>query len=450
MAGGLSAVRGAQAQVQGPKPNMVVVIADDLSREDLSCYGGGNIETPHIDNLASEGMRFNMAFTATAMCAPMRMQLYTALYPVRSGAYPNHSRVKDGVKSVVHYLGGLGYRTGLIGKTHFAPAASFPFQGIKGDMDPEGDWSGVESFMKQDPQQPFCLFVCSHQPHTPWNKGDASAIDPAKLTLRPQVVDTPEMRTALCRYYAEAKYFDAQVGAVKKLVDAAGLRGNTIFTVLTEQGSILPGEKWTCYAQGLHVGIILRWPGKVAPGSVSEAMINYIDVVPTFIEAAGGKPVPGLEGRSFMKVLAGETGEHNQYAYGIQTSKGAIGSPETGYGVRSVRTKDFKYVMNLNHEVAYANWVTERDGEKFWQSWRDKAETDAHAKTLVDRYVDRPAEEFFDLREDHYEMKNLAEDHQYASIKHELRGKLLEWMKSQGDEGQKTEMEAPSRQKRKG
>jgi uncharacterized sulfatase len=431
------------------RPNVVVVIADDLSREDLSCYGGTNIETPHVDKLAGEGVRFNMAFTATAMCAPARMQLYTGLYPVRSGAYPNHSRVREGTKSVVHYLGDLGYRVGLIGKTHIAPREAFPFQRVDGKMEPDGDWARVESFMTQNSQQPFCLFVCSQQPHTPWDKGDASAIDPTRLELQPQIVDTPETREALCRYYAEAKYFDEQVGAVNRLVDETGNRDNTILMVLTEQGAIMPGAKWTCYEQGLRVGMMVRWPGTVEPGTYSEAMVNYVDVVPTLIEAAGGRSVAGLDGRSFMKVLKGETAEHNKYAYGVQTSKGAIGSPETGYGIRSIRTRDFKYIMNLNPDMHYSNWVTVNDGENFWQSWLDKADTDPHAKALVERYIRRPAEEFYDLRNDHYEMKNLADDPKCAAKKAELRAKLLEWMESQGDEGQKTEMEAPLRQGRR-
>ena len=435
-------------QAKSGRPNVVVVIADDLSREDLGCYGGMNIQTPHIDQVAWEGMRFERAFTATAMCAPMRMQFYTGLYPVRSGAYPNHSRVKEGVRSVAHYLGDLGYRAGLIGKWHIAPPEAFPFERVPGTMSPRGDWDGVRDFMTRDEAEPFCLFVCSNQPHTPWDRGDAAALDPEKLKLQPQWVDTPDTRVALSRYYAEAQYFDEQVGTVDRLLLETGHSADTILIVVTEQGSILPGAKWTCYEQGLRVGMLVRWPGVVAPGEVVQAMVDYVDVTPTLVDAAGGGAIDGLDGSSFLGVLRGTRDEHNSYSYGVQTSKGAVGAPRTGYGVRSIRSDHFKYILNLNPEVSYKNWVTEVDGESFWASWVAKAKEDPEAKRLLDRYVNRPREELYDLRSDPYEMLNLADDPVQAAVKADLRARLVAWMASQGDDGQPTEMAAPTRQKR--
>ena len=90
-------------------PNVLIVIADDLNKDSVGVYGNKDVKTPNIDLLANEGMRFNLAFTSTAMCAPTRQQMYTGLYPVKSGAYPNHSKVKQGTKSLVHYLKALGF-----------------------------------------------------------------------------------------------------------------------------------------------------------------------------------------------------------------------------------------------------------------------------------------------------------------------------------------------------
>ena len=436
------------AQAEQAKPNVVVVIADDLTWTDLGCYGGVNVETPRIDSIANAGLRFDSAYTATAMCAPMRMQLYTGLFPVKSGAYPNHSRVYDGVQSVVHYLGDLDYRVGLIGKTHFKPQESFPFEKINGNMAPDGDWSNVAEFIERDEDEPYCLFVCSHEPHLPWNKGDATAFDPDELELTPQILDTPEMRVALCRYYAEIAYLDQQVGEVLDLVDASSDIENTIFMFLSEQGAQIPGAKWTCYTPGLHVGIVMRWPGQIEAGTTSDAMINYVDVVPTLIDAAGGEPIDGLSGRSFLGVIDGETDEHNEYAYGVQTSMGAIGSPPTGYGVRSVQDREFRYVWNLTPEVEYANAVTVGDNEGYWSAWVELAETDEHARFMVDRYISRPGEELYDLEADPYEMNNRATDPAYTEKKAALREKLEAWMEEQGDLGQATELDARSRQGR--
>ena len=186
------------------KPNILLILADDQTARDNGCYGHPDVKTPNIDRLAAEGMRFTRAFTATAMCAPTRQQLYTGLFPVRNGAYPNHSRVYDGTKSMVQHLKALGYRVGLCGKRHFGPAASFPFEMVaRGKM---------ARFVSRDKAQPFCLVVTSHSPHLPWTAGDAGAYDPAKLTLPAYLVDTPETRAALCKYYAEITDFDREVG----------------------------------------------------------------------------------------------------------------------------------------------------------------------------------------------------------------------------------------------
>jgi len=93
------------------KPNVLIVVADDMLWRDCEPYGNPEVKTPNMARLAKEGMRFDRMFTATAMCAPTRQQLYTGMFPVRNGAYPNHSGVHAGVKSMVHHLKALGYRT---------------------------------------------------------------------------------------------------------------------------------------------------------------------------------------------------------------------------------------------------------------------------------------------------------------------------------------------------
>ena len=119
-----------KSESSGERPNIMLVIGDDMTWLDCEPYGNKEVRTPNMARLAREGMCFDAMFTATAMCAPTRQQLYTGIYPVRNGAYPNHSRVYDGVKSLVHYLKELGYRIGIIGKRHFGPRESFPFEAV--------------------------------------------------------------------------------------------------------------------------------------------------------------------------------------------------------------------------------------------------------------------------------------------------------------------------------
>ena len=248
-----------------------------------------------MDKLASEGMRFTRAFTATAMCAPTRQQMYTGIYPVRNGAYPNHSKVKAGTKSVVHYFKDLGYRVGLSGKKHFGPAASFPFENVGGGP----DFKKIEEFVKRDKDQPFCLFVTSHNPHGPWDK--KRIYDPEKLTLYPYMIDTPKIRQGLADYYSEVTALDGELEQCMNIVKKHGVEENTILIFTSEQGSGIPHGKWTCYDVGLHVAFIVRWPGVVKAGSVTDAMVEYVDIVPTLLEAVAVKRLKGLTARAFCR-----------------------------------------------------------------------------------------------------------------------------------------------------
>ena len=110
-----TAAAGLRAQA---RPNILILVGDDHSQGDLGCYGNKLLRTPNLDRLAAEGMRFTSVFTATAMCAPSRSTMYTGLYPHRHGCHMNHGAGYAGTKSMPHYLGKLGYRVGLAGKTH--------------------------------------------------------------------------------------------------------------------------------------------------------------------------------------------------------------------------------------------------------------------------------------------------------------------------------------------
>ena len=293
------------------RPNLVFIIADDCTYLDMGVYGG-QARTPALEKLASEGVQFSRCFQAAPMCSPTRHNIYTGIYPVKSGAWPNHTRVYSGTKSIAHYPGEAGYRVALSGKTHIGPKASFPFEysGEFRDADPAEDdpYPKLAELLTDSKVggTPFCLFACSNEPHTPYSKGDASAYDPATLTLPPTFVDTPNTRHEYAKYLAEITYFDAQCAALLKLLDKHDLAKNTLVMVVSEQGSGFPFAKWTCYELRLTSGMIVRWPGTVAAGSKSNAPVEYVDVTPTFLAAAGLETPDTMDGRSFLPVLTGE------------------------------------------------------------------------------------------------------------------------------------------------
>lgn len=420
------------------KPNFLFIIADDLTHRDIGCYGG-QAHTPNIDRLAGQGMRFTRCFQSAPMCSPTRHNIYTGLYPVKSGAYPNHTFAKPGTRSVAHYLKELGYRVALSGKRHVSPPEVFPFEYSGQQNNP--DMAAVDKLLGEcrESGTPFCLFACSNEPHTPWNKGDASKYPPEKIKLPPYLADTPATRKGMSHYLAEITYYDGQVGQLLGLLDQHGLAEDTLVMVVSEQGASLPFGKWTCYDTGLQSAMIVRWPGRVKAGQVTDAMVEYVDVLPTFITAAGGRPAPVLDGRSFLPVLRGETDTHKRHVYGLMTTRG-INNGSDHFGIRSVRSERFKYVWNLTPAVEFENACTHSPEFVSWEAAAKAGDKDAAEK--VRRYKHRAGEELYDVTRDRFEWKNLADDPEYAAIKSELRAKLDDWMKGQGDLGQQTEMEA--------
>ncbi len=438
----LASVAGAAEQ---GKPNIVFMIADDCTFRDLGCYGG-QAYTPNIDKLSGEGMRFTRCFQAAPMCSPTRHNIYTGLYPVTSGAYPNHTTVQAGTQSVVAYLKELGYRVGQSGKTHVAPASVFKWEKIPGNSNPEFD--KVDTFIDScaSSKEPFCLLLCSNEPHSPWNKGDATRYPPEQITLPPYFVDTPETRSSMSKYLAEITYFDGQVGEALSLLEKHSVSDNTLVVVVSEQGSSFPFAKWTCYDNGLQSAMIARWPGKIQPGSVNPAMVEYIDLLPTFVEAAGGKPDASLQGASLLPVFAGNQ-DHKQYVFGIMTTRGIIKGSDH-FGIRSVRSEKYKYIWNLTPDVEFENACTNSAEFKSWQKLAAAGDADAIEK--VKRYQFRPEVELYDVVKDPLELNNLAGDDSYTAVKTAMKSTLDDWMNQCGDRGQPTEMEALEHMPRKG
>jgi uncharacterized sulfatase len=421
-------------------PNLLLIIADDCTYRDLGVYGG-QAKTPHLDKLAAEGMKFTRCFQAAPMCSPTRHCLYTGLYPVKSGAYPNHTMAYDWVKSIAHYLQAAGYTTHLSGKTHINPKSVFPFQ-YSGNNNPDPKAFAAVLSDSAALEKPFLFIAASNEPHTPWNQGDPSQYPPASLKLPPVLVDSPDTREGFSKYLAEITYFDSQVGELVGLLDRSPLRDNTLVIVLSEQGNSFPFAKWTCYDVGLASACIARWPGKVKPGSVSDALIEYVDVTPTFLEAAGVERPAVLEGRGFVPVLTGRATTHKTHVFGLQTTRG-INAGSDYYGIRSARDARYRYVRNLTPEATFRNAATQDATFKTWEKMA--AAGDAHAQRLVHDYQHRPAEELFDCEADPWNRNNLAHDPKYAEQLAALRARLDGWMKQQGDGGQATEMKALER-----
>ena len=423
------------------KPNILLIIADDCTFSDLPVHGGRNARTPHLDRLADEGLVFERAYLGMAMCSPCRSELYTGRYPFRNGCAWNHGTTRPGTRSIPHYLGDLGYRVGLTGKTHIKPAKSFPFEKVPG-FDPNcvndptrpHDLAGTRKFITRDATQPFCLVVALTEPHAPWVMGDPSAYPPKKLKLPPYLADTPQTRQDFANYLAEITYMDSQVGDLMALLDEVNLADNTLVLFTSEQGAQFPGNKWTNWDSGLHTSLIARWPKTVANGERTQALVQYADVLPTLIELGGGKPDDDtFDGNSFAKVLRGESDQHRDFAYGMHNNF-PEGPP---YPIRSITDGEWRYIRNLTPERLYIekHLMGKSDHNPYWQSWLFSSTDDPKARMLVERFLHRPAEQLYHTSEDPFEMNNLASNNTHASTMKRLSDALDQQLEIQRDPG---------------
>ena len=435
------------------RPHLVLFLADDFSWNDAGPYGSPDARTPNLDRLAQEGLRFDAAFAASPTCTPSRSCLYTGLYPFRNGAHTNHSLVRDEVRTLPQRLQALGYRVVLAGKTHIGPRPIFPFEYLEGSNQlPPGKkevlWTDlntqvVDRLLEQHDRakQPLCLLVCSHSPHVYWPEVDG--YDPTKLHLPPYLVDTPETRAARDRYLTDVTWMDRQVGEVRNSLRRHGYAENTLFLFSADQGAQWPFAKWNLYDAGLRVPLLAHWPGHVKVGT-TKAMVSLIDVLPTFLAAAGAPAATDLDGHSFLPVLEGKSHHLRDEVFAAHTGDKEMNRAPS----RCIRTSHWKLIANLAPEITYRTHISGGnglDGRVYWDSWLRFAPSNPAAARLIERYEHRPAVELYDLERDPWELENLAANPKHARTVAELQEKLKQWRLQQGEDLTKIPMPEDAR-----
>lgn len=335
---------GTHAYARDRTPNIVLIFADDLGWADLPVYGNRVTEAPAIDKLARQGARFTR-FYAQPVCSPSRVELMSGNYPVRYGItdfIPGHWRPFEKVvtpRTAVEFrpnlpamgsaLKALGYRTAYFGKWHLGenltrpPSLGFDEYNINYGFDhmsdpttPSADAiaARAESVIGAAGKSPFLLVLSPSQPHIPLR---AHASDIAHFQHRLEVANA---RLPVAEYSAMVLDFDRLVGRVVVALDQAGLAANTLLVVMSDNGGLehtdlgindpvttnapLRGEKGTLYEGGIRIPMIVRWPHRIAGGTVITTPAALMDLLSTFIDAAGGRAA-GRDGRSLVALLAG-------------------------------------------------------------------------------------------------------------------------------------------------
>lgn len=403
------------------KPNILWIVADDLGT-DLGCYGVSEVCTPNLDRLAAEGMRCSNMFTVAAVSSVSRSALITGMYPVSINCHQHRTQFKsalpDSIRPITEYFREKGYYVSngnaknkdKFGKTdyNFGHSVEELYDGP--------DWSGREE------GQPFFAQIQIGYPHRPFLHDSILPIDPQSVHIPPYYPDHPVTRKDWALYLETVQVVDKQVGAILKRLEKEGLLENTIIFFFGDQGQPHLRAKQFMYEEGTHSPLIIRWPKKIRPNTVCDRLISNIDIPAQTLEMAG-IPLPiYMHGQPFL----GDSTPERQFVFSMRDRR-----DETVDRIRAIRNDRFRYIRNFYPDLPYTQ-------SNFYKKFNYPVLTlmrVMHEEGILpieqDRFMrdDRPMEELYDIKNDPFELVNLAENDAYREVKDSLSSVLDTWLR---------------------
>ena len=422
------------------------MIAEDFS-PDLGCYGNHDLQTPNIDRLAGEGVRFLNAFMTAPVCSAARSALATGMYQTSVGGHNHRSHrdapysLPDPVRPFTHFLQDAGYHTSNLKQSH----------GLKGtgktDLNYDtGHLFDGEDWTERAEGQPFYAQINFSETHRAFKRFPERPVDPGKLTsLPPYYPDVPAVRLDWATYLDDAQHLDVNVGRTLDRLEREGLAEDTIVFFFADHGRPMPRGKQFLYDAGIHIPLIVRIPGKYdwegySAGAVNDALVSSIDITATTLRLAGVEPPDYMEGRPFF----GPNVRKRDFIVAARDR-----CDETVDRIRCVRDKQFKYIRNFYPERPYTQQNCYKDTQyatlaAMRQLKEEGKLTGPAAQFLADT---RPPEELYDIQKDPYEIDNLATDPEFAGTLNTMRDRLEHWIEETGDMGQTPEQGRESQDK---
>jgi arylsulfatase A-like enzyme len=430
------------------KPNILFILSDDQSVPHLGCYGNKDIKTPNLDQFAEQSMRFDRMYVTCPQCVPSRASLFTGRSPLAIAMTRFSAPLPREVKTYPEALRAAGWFTGVCGRTYHMDGSSqatesqsvfkkhklitFPDRlDYVRSTNQRKAFGEMQEFLDLAKDRPWFLQLCFNDPHRPLDRSEYSALyDPAKLTLPAHYPDTPLVRDDFARYYGAISRLDALFGKIMAELARRGLAENTLVAFMGDNGCSQFRGKGTLYEYGIHVPLLIRWPGKVPAGSSTSALVSGEDLAPTFLEAAGLPPPPEMTGKSFAKLLRGEPFAQRSCVFAERGAHGG-GLPQNSALFdlgRTVVTKTHKLIYNATWQIPYC--PVDFVGDDFWKELVAMNQAGRLSAEMSRLYFSptRPMFELYDLVQDPNEFHNLAGKKEAAAVEHELKTLLQEWM----------------------
>ena len=425
------------------RPNIVWISNEDMSPR-LGAYGDAVARTPVLDRLAKESVRFTNAYTTAPVCAPSRAAIITGMYQTSIGAH--HMRTTEDrvpelpgpylavppfyVKAFPEYLRAAGYYTTNRSKTDYQFGVPFTIWDETGRT---AHWRN-----RTDRNQPFFSVFnieVTHEsqifPSSPARAGKPLITNPGQLAVPPYYPDTPLVRQELARMYDNIADLDAEVGVILKQLEEDGLADNTIVFYWSDHGDGVPRAKRSLYDSGLRVPLMIRWPkglaSPIAPGSVRDDLVSFIDLAPTVLAIAGVEIPAHLQGRVLVGPRAAPA---RDYVFAARDRM------DIEYDMmRSARDERFLYIRNFAPELPYAGHIIYRNQSAIMQEWlRLQAERKLTGPAALWMRTSRPAEELYDTKADPHQIRDLSGDPSHRGTLERMRNAATEWMARTNDQ----------------
>ncbi len=417
------------------RPNILWLTCEDMS-PNMGCYGDPQARTPNLDRLASGGIRFDNAFSVCPVCAPSRSSIITGVYPSTLGTLHMRSQIDlpKTVKCFTEYLRGAGYYCTNNQKEDY---------NFKTPPTAWDESSGKAHFRNRpEKDQPFFAvfnFTITHESMIgtlPKDLGPNNLVlleglephDPSKIQIPPFYPDTEVIQKHWAHYYDLITAMDRQAGKILQELEEDGLAENTAVFFFSDHGVGAPHCKRWLYDSGTHVPMIIRWPGQIDPGSVSDRLVSFIDLAPTVLSITE-EPIPNyMQGSAFL----GKATQPPRNMVFFTRDR----MDERYDTIRAVRNHRFRYIRNYEPKIPYDQPLTYPESFPMMRELRrvNKEERLSGPQELL-FLTEKPVEELYDTLNDPYEVTNLAGEATHKNTLDMLRGELDRWMIETRDVG---------------
>lgn len=425
-------------------PNILFIIADDWSYPYAGVYGDSLLRTPNIDRLAGQGTVFENAYCASPSCTPSRAAILTGMYPHNLGEGVNLvGKLDASIPTYVQLMRQAGYAVAFERKG-WGPG---DYRQMGYTQNPCGDSVSFQQLLDTLPKEkPFFFWFGTNDPHRPYDSsaGKKAGIDFSKIKVPGFLPDAPAVREDLADYFSEIEHLDTEVGVLLEQLRKSGRLDNTIVVVTADNGMPFPHAKANLYDHGTRVPLIVTSFVGGVEKQRQAAFVNLIDLAPTFLQWAGVQP-PAMDGQSLVALLQGKA-EAKRDAVFLERERHCLCRADfdykAGYPMRAIRTHDFLYIQNLRPDRNPAGDESipntpsvfgDVDGGLTKMFVMDHRLEPAVQPFFKWGFEKRPAEELYDVKNDPFNLRNLANDEKMAGTKKQLQQRLQQWMEQTKD-----------------